>query len=71
MPEFTLQFEVYCGKCGAGLCNNSTTEERRGIYRVTIDPCEHCLEEAKSDGDGEGYERCKKEVEDSEDKIEA
>lgn len=57
MPEFTVSFEVYCGKCGAGLCNNSRGEERRGTLRVTVDPCEACLASEKDEGDTEGYNR--------------
>jgi len=57
MPEFTVEFEVYCGKCGAGLCNNSRGELKRGGPRVTVDPCEDCLTSAKDEGDTAGYNR--------------
>ena len=68
MPEFTVSFEVYCGKCGAGLCNNSRTEERRGTLRVTVEPCEDCLTNAKNEGDTEGHDRG---VQEMQDKIDA
>jgi hypothetical protein len=55
MPEFTVDFEVYCSKCGAGLCNQSTTEVRRGYPRVTVEPCTKCLDDAKNEGYDEGY----------------
>jgi len=51
--EVTLDFQVWCGLCGAGLCNNVTTRD----LDITIDPCEACLEASKEDGDGEGYDR--------------
>lgn len=58
MPEFevqtTVEFEVYCGKCGAGLCNQTSTENRRGTNRVTVDPCEKCLDEAEATGFDKG-----------------
>ena len=53
MPEFeadvtvtaTVEFEVFCGRCGAGLCGNSRTGStaRRGRLYVEVDPCEACL----------------------------
>ena len=73
MPSFTAEvtaiadvdFEVYCGKCGASLCNQSkaTDSVGRRWARVTVMPCEACLEDAKSDGYsagyGEGYNKAK------------
>lgn len=66
MPEFTLEFEVYCSKCGAGLCNQSRTEfnQRRGLPSVHVEPCQHCLDEAKSVGDDEGHARGVQEMQD-------
>jgi len=54
MPEFTVEFEVYCGKCGAGICNNSRGELMWGGPRVTVDPCEACLASAKDEGFAKG-----------------
>jgi hypothetical protein len=39
-----IEFEVYC-ECGEGLCNQTTVDDRRGL-RITIEPCEACLEKA-------------------------
>lgn len=65
MPSLTVEFEVYCGKCGAGLCQQS--EVRKGDWRsqpgINVDPCEKCLEEAKDEGDEEGYQRGQEEFE--------
>jgi len=61
MPEMTVQFEVFCAKCDAGLCNQ-TSERRRTSYSrqdpaIEVEPCEKCLEGAKEEGDSEGYDR--------------
>jgi hypothetical protein len=54
VPSFDVEFEVFCGKCGAGLCNNSETASsgRYGL-KVTVDPCEGCLDNARQDGKDE------------------
>lgn len=46
MPTFdiSIEFEVYCAKCGAGLCNQSYTGDKRGILALKVEPCERCLE---------------------------
>ena len=69
MPEFTIdvQFDVYCGKCGAALCPQSrTTDHQRGRNNgryVEVDPCEKCMEDARDkgwdDGHSEGYDEGK------------
>lgn len=51
MPIFShqvtteVEFEVFCGKCGAGLCSQSTVgyTNRRGMPFVSVEPCETCL----------------------------
>jgi len=54
MPTFEIQpdridveFDVYCDRCGTGLCNLSTTKEKRGRLSVHVDPCPICLKEAE------------------------
>jgi RNase P subunit RPR2 len=46
MPTFDLNFEVFCGRCGAALCNNTTTRvsKARGEPQAVVEPCERCLE---------------------------
>ena len=46
MPDFTLEFEVYCGTCGEGLCNesNTRTSHRRSMPQVTVNACPVCIE---------------------------
>ena len=60
MPDFecqidtyvTVEFEVFCAKCGAGLCGNCTTgtSSRRGMPYVQVEPCEACLKESYENG---------------------
>lgn len=50
MPTFDLDFEVYCATCGAGLCNQSNTESTRSGFRVTIEPCKRCMDDANYEG---------------------
>lgn len=48
MPSFELEFEVFCGICGAGLCNqsNTRTSRNRSMPQVTVDVCKDCLSNA-------------------------
>ena len=50
MPSFdtTVDFEVFCGECGAGLCLQSYTRSSRtrNVPQVVVDPCKICLERA-------------------------
>ena len=57
MPELTvdIDFEVWCDKCGAGLCLNTRVEGNK----VSVEPCERCLQEAYE----EGYWKAKEESE--------
>ena len=59
MPTFNqidckcdVDFEVYCGTCGAGLCNQSDTRHsrNRNYPQVTVEACEKCMENAKEEG---------------------
>lgn len=47
----SLDFEVFCGTCGAGLCNQSDTRhsKSRSYAQVTVDVCENCLEVARQE----------------------
>lgn len=52
MPSFTteIEFEVYCGTCGAGLCQESDTRNsrNRSALQVTVNACPKCMK-AKDD----------------------
>lgn len=52
MTEITIDIQIYCGNCGAGLCRN--TSGRGGCF--TVDPCEKCLEDARKEGHSDGYD---------------
>lgn len=62
MPEFSLEFEVYC-ECGEGLCLQSTTRSsrQRGMPQVVVRPCEKCLqsryEQGFDAGEDSGYSK--------------
>ena len=58
MPEFFVEFEVYCS-CGAGLCQQSTgsNDRKHGGAMVTVEPCERCVQKARDEAGGEGYDR--------------
>ncbi len=49
-----IYFEVYCAKCGKGLCNLTTVDERSGI-NIEIKPCPECLKGAESNGFDKGF----------------
>ena len=49
MPE--LSFEVYCAKCGAGLCGVTTVSG----FDVSVEPCANCLEIERETGYDDGY----------------
>ena len=61
MPSFeyettgTLEFEVFCGTCGAGLCNLSETGHTRNrrVLCVNVEACPTCVKNAEE----AGYER--------------
>lgn len=51
MPEIDVtishEVEVYCAKCGAGLCNDTeyTQGRTRFVDQFRVDPCYKCMEE--------------------------
>ena len=55
MPEFAIEFDVDCSRCGARL-DGTTTQSYRGAT-LTVEPCAACLEAATDEGDDKGYER--------------
>ena len=61
MPELTLEFEVFCEKCGAAMCQNCTEGKttRRGMSFISVEPCKNCLDDARD----EGYEQRREEEE--------
>lgn len=66
MPDFNFEttitipvdFEVFCGRCGAGLCNQSKggNTQRRGMPFVEVQPCTNCMENEYDVGYKAGYD---------------
>jgi hypothetical protein len=52
-----IEVEVYCAKCGAGLCKQSTSGKTRGRSQpfIEVEPCEKCLDKIKDEGYSDGY----------------
>jgi len=50
MPSFEISFEVFCGTCGAGLCNQSDSRKsrHRGEDQVTVEVCQFCIDKAEA-----------------------
>ena len=67
MPTFdnvSIEFEVFCGTCNAGLCGQSDTRHsrQRGQLQVTVEACEKCLEVAREEAREEEQETAQKEI---------
>ncbi len=57
MPTIEAEFEVYCDRCGAGLCNaTNVVTDYRGT-RANVEPCTACLENERDKGYDEGYDQ--------------
>ena len=54
MPTFEaeIEFEVFCGTCNAGLCNQSDTRhsKMRGALQLTVEACANCIDNARREG---------------------
>ncbi|HWR62321.1 MAG TPA: hypothetical protein VN580_11955 [Clostridia bacterium] len=49
-----IYFEVFCAKCGKGLCKLTTVDERSGL-KVEVQPCPKCLKDAEDEGFDKGF----------------
>jgi len=58
VPSIDVEVEIYCGGCGAGLCNQSEPGRTRGRGQnfITVNPCDKCIEQAKKEAHSEGYD---------------
>lgn len=61
MADITVDVQVYCSKCGAGICGNVT--QGRKIGTIEIDPCERCLKTEADKSHQEGYDEGVKDTE--------
>lgn len=50
--EVDMEIAVWCGRCGAGLCIQSSGNGAG----ITVDPCEQCLETERAEGYEAGNE---------------
>ena len=60
MPDIEVNIEIFCARCGAGICNNASTIRHRNQDAFSIEPCEKCLEESYNDGYKKGEEEATK-----------
>lgn len=51
--KIDIEFEVYCGTCGAGLCSEADTRKsrNRNYLQVTVNCCPDCLKEKQREID--------------------
>jgi hypothetical protein len=54
MADITVDVQVYCAKCGAGICGNVTNGRKIGT--IEIEPCERCLKTEADKRYQEGYD---------------
>ena len=53
METFYIDIHIQCNKCNSAL---SSSQEYVGRdLQLSVDPCEHCLEEAKDDRFDKGF----------------
>ena len=57
MPEISVEIELYCARCGEGICANGTATKKRHQECFVIEPCEKCIERAKDLSFDKGYEK--------------
>lgn len=57
MPDMIITLEVWCGGCGAGLCNQTAVNEGKFGPSAIVEPCETCIERARAAGHSEGYDQ--------------
>lgn len=73
MPDFDveieheihkIEFEAWCAECGAGLCGNitDTSNFRRRLPSISIEPCQQCLERHYDAGWERGLQSANDEV---------
>jgi len=51
MTQVTFEIEVWCDKCGDGLCHIS----RGDLGYILVGPCPACLSEARAEGYADGH----------------
>ena len=58
MPAIEVDIEIFCARCGAGICNNATPGRTKGRGQPTfeIEPCQKCLSDAEKESYDKGYD---------------
>lgn len=62
--EVSLDFEIWCEDCGAGLCD--TVSEGKYGRGFQLPPCQRCMDEHGTEKYNVGYEEGLEEAKDSE-----
>ena len=60
MPKFKIDvhFDVYCARCGKGICNNCDTNiESKSGLKMRVEPCKNCLDKERKTGRKEAKEK--------------
>lgn len=62
--DVDVDFEVFCGRCGAGLCNSTSVRRSRfrGAPQAVVEPCERCLQAERESGYVDGVDSREDEV---------
>jgi len=56
MPDITVNIQIYCANCGAGLCHVTTSStSRRGEPEFHVGLCDSCIDKIKDEAYWEGY----------------
>jgi hypothetical protein len=61
MPDITVEIELYCSECGAGICNNGTERTRPSLWSKAapgfdVTPCDKCMDNKHEEGYQKGYD---------------
>lgn len=67
----SVDFEVFCARCNAGLCNQSDTRTsyRRRLPQVLVEPCEKCLERATEEAANKVHDELDAHISDLEEQL--
>ena len=52
-----VEMQIECNQCRSDLTITRISSGKYGEQIIQVDPCVVCLEDAKKEGDGEGYDR--------------
>ena len=61
MPEFRIDFSVYCGICGSGICRDTDVNDRSNDVTVTCSTCKAKINDLENE-----VERLQQELSDKE-----